>query len=484
MLYVWHPMFFMSFEIKNQNFRLMTKELLTNLGYKVIKEEHHVENNENSIALCVKFDSDIFLKPQYSPGEIAFIDCKVEKLSEDKHIQNLKSVIEIANLNEKYVERIGGKIGGGIFLYNGSGDHIPKEIMDLGIANKIFCWDLHRIFFNTMKVFSHSILENWVSQSKLGFVLNEKRMSEQFESSIYETTKFTGIRYSELTENLELYFSYFVDCKKDPQETTQPINSLHKEHVEKILDDVYDSLSLDNMKQFYPQSKKDVTVEIHSLSGFTSDAENGAKLYAQHYKNWKSLGVDRIKIDEHTMFKYSIIPWEAVMDYAFTKRTRKHTIDQKQINEKLFSIESKFANEICMGIVDGDVVEQFTNKNFKILEPKSIAGYKPLLLADVTRIPIKQRVLLFSATHLQSPRRETLRKIIGELKKDVQYNYNWIGLLSGSGFSKKNLDYIEKFHDPGFSVGLIDAVTKKLYLNRNTEEGKHFDKMLLSECIR
>jgi len=77
MLYVWHPMFFMSFEIKNQNFRLMTKELLTNLGYKVIKEEHHVENNENSIALCVKFDSDIFLKPQYSPGEIAFIDCKV-----------------------------------------------------------------------------------------------------------------------------------------------------------------------------------------------------------------------------------------------------------------------------------------------------------------------------------------------------------------------------------------------------------------------
>ena len=71
-----------------------------------------------------------------------------------------------------------------------------------------------------------------------------------------------------------------------------------------------------------------------------------------------------------------------------------------------------------------------------------------------------------------------------ELKKDVHFNYTWIGILSGSGFSKRNLEYAEKFDNPGFAVGLIDAVTKKLYVNRNTEEGKHFDKMLLSECIR
>ena len=77
-----------------------------------------------------------------------------------------------------------------------------------------------------------------------------------------------------------------------------------------------------------------------------------------------------------------------------------------------------------------------------------------------------------------------MRKIIDELDADVQYNYNWIGILSGSGFSKRNLEFIDKFNQPGFAVGLIDAVTKKLYVNRNTEEGKHFDKMLLSECVR
>ena len=335
-----------------------------------------------------------------------------------------------------------------------------------------------------MKVFSHNILENWVSQSKLGFVLNEQRIAEQFESNIYETTKFVGIRYSELTQNLEIYFSYFVDCTKDPKETTQPINSLHKEHVEKILDDVYDTLSTNTMSRFYPLSKKDVTVEIHSLSGFTGDAENGAKLYAPHHKNWQELGIEHLKIDEHTMFKYSIIPWEAVMDYAFTKRTRKHTLDQKQINDKLFSIESKFAEEISAGVSDEDIIEQFTNKTFKILEPKSVLGYRPLLLADATLIPIKQRIILFSATRLESPRRETLRKIIDQLDEDVQYNYNWIGILSGSGFSKRNIEFIEKFNRPGFAVGLIDAVTKKLHVNRNTEEGKHFDKMLLSECVR
>tara|TARA_B110000196_G_scaffold308372_1_gene308940 strand:+ start:1 stop:1008 length:1008 start_codon:yes stop_codon:yes gene_type:complete len=335
-----------------------------------------------------------------------------------------------------------------------------------------------------MKVFSHSILENWVSQSKLGFVLNEQRIPEQFESNIYETTKFVGIRYSELTENLEIYFSYFCDCKKDPKETTLGINSLHKEHVEKILDDVYDTLSLDNMKRFYPLSKKDVTVEIHSLSGFTSDAENGAKLYAPHYKDWDSLGISNLKIDEHTMFKYSVIPWEAVMDYAFTKRTGKHTLAQKEISDKLFSIESKFAEEISGGVDDKDVIEQFTNKPFKILKPIPCLGYVPLLHADSTRIPIKQRILLFSATQLQSPRRETVDKIIEELKKDVYYNYTWIGILSGSGFSKRNIEFAEKFNYPGFAVGLIDAVTKKLYVNRDTEEGKNFDKMLLSECVR
>ena len=474
----------MSFEIKEENFAVMTKELLTNLGFKVIKELHHIQKGNNQIGLCVKFDSDIFLKPEYAPHELTFIECSSGKLKSDKKIRDLELLISTANENESYIERMGGKIKGGIFVYNGGGDFIPQSMVDLAFKSKhkLYCWDIHRIFFYTMKVFSHSILENWVSESKLGFVLSEQRITKQFEPENYNTTRFIGIRYSELSEKLEIYFSYFCDCIKDPKEATLGINSLHKEHVEKILDDAYDNLQ-SITKQFYPHSKKNVTIEIHSLSGFTDDAEMGAKIYAQHYKNWKDMGIEKLKIDEHTLFKYSVIPWEAVMDYAFTKRTGRHTITPKKIYQTLESIERAFAEMIADSVKTGNIKEQFTNKNFTSKENKIIMGYNTIFLAHITKIPIKQRLVLFSATSLVSPRREAVDKIISELKKDTQYNYTWIGILSGAGFSNRHLEFAGNFDYPGFSVGLIDAVTKELHVNRKTEEGRYMEKMLLSECI-
>ncbi len=474
----------MSFEIKEENFTLMTKEMMTNLGFKVIKEQHHLEHGKNKIALCMKFDSDIFLRPIYSPKEFVFVECKSDKLKDTKAIQNLDNLITIANEKEAYVDRMGGKIDGGILVFNGGGDYIPQSTVDLAFNStpRHYCWDIHRIFFYTMKIFSHSILENWASESKLGFVLTEEKMVPQFEPKFYSTTRFIGIRFSELSKNLEIYFSYFCDCKKDPKEATLGINSLHKEHVESILDDVYDQLHWIT-KRFYPRSKKKVTIEIHSLSGFTEDAERGSKLYAPHYKNWDGLGVTELIIDEHTLFKYSVIPWEAVMDYAFTKRTRKHTRKKKLIPEQLLEIEKKFAKEIEDGVKTGQIKEQFTNKLFVPQEEKSYLGYRTMFLAHSTLIPIKQRLLLFSASSLVSPRRDTLEKIIKELKKDTTYNYTWIGLLSGAGFSDRNVQYVNSFDSPGFGVGLIDSITKELYVNTTTEEGRHFEKMLLSECI-
>ena len=415
---------------------------------------------------------------------MTFVECRSGRLVGDKEIRNLDLLINTANKKEAYTERMGGNIEGGILVYNGGGDFIPQTMVDLAFKSepRHYCWDIHRIFFYTMKVFSHSILENWVSESKLGFVLNEQEISKQFEPKNYNTTRFIGIRYSELSEKLEIYFSYFCDCVKDPKEATLGINSLHKEHVEGILDDVYENLQWIT-NDFYPLSEKNVTVEIHSLSGFTEDAERGAKLYAPHYKNWKEMNITSLKIDEHTLFKYSVIPWEAVMDYAFTKRTRKHTTNTKNIRQKLLNIEKTFANEIKHGVKTEEIREQFTNKNFTAQEDKAILGYKTIFLAHSTKIPIKQRLILFSASSLESPRQETVDKIVSELKKDTQYNYTWIGILSGAGFSESGLDYAKNFNRPGFSIGLIDAVTKRLHVNRKTEEGRSMEKMLLSECI-
>ena len=474
----------MSFEIKEENFAIMTKELLTNLGFKVVKEQHHVEHGKDKIGLCVKFDSDIFLKPEYAPDDLTFVECRSGKLRGDKEIRNLDLLINTANKKESYTKRMGGDIKGGILVYNGGGDFIPQTMVDLASQSKPkhYCWDIHRIFFYTMKIFSHSILENWVSESKLGFVLNEQRIPIQFEPENYNTTRFIGIRYSELSEKLEVYFSYFCDCVKDPKEATLGINSLHKEHVERILDDAYENLQWIT-DDFYPLSEKNVTIEIHSLSGFTDDAERGAKLYAPHYKNWKEMKIVNLKIDEHTLFKYSVIPWEAVMDYAFTKRTRRHTTNTKQIRTKLVNIERAFADEIRYGVQTEEIREQFTNKKFTVQEDKAILGFKSIFLAHSTRIPIKQRLILFSAALLEPSKKETVDKIVTELKKDTQYNYTWIGILSGSGFSESGLEYAKNFDHPGFGIGLIDAVTKRLHVNRKTEEGRSMEKMLLSECI-
>ena len=474
----------MSFEIKEENFASMTKELLTNLGFRVIKEQHHIEHGKNQVGLCVNFDSEIFLPPKYAPDELTFVDCSTGLLRGDKEIRNLDLLIKAANKEESYTKRIGGDIQGGILVYNGGGEHIPQSMVDLANSAepKHYCWDIHRVFFYTMKVFSHSILENWASESKLGFVLKEQSIPQQIEPEHYNTTRFIGVRFSELSKNLEIYFSYFCDCLKDPKQATLGINSFHKEHVEKILDDAYDNLKWIT-KNFYPSNDKSVTIEIHSLSGFTEDAEMGVKLYAPHYKNWKGMGIKNLKIDEHTLFKYSVIPWEAVMDYAFTKRTGKDTYPNDQIDLKLMKIENTFAEEIRDGVRTGEIKEQFTNKKFTPQENKVFLGYETIFSTHSTKIPIKQRLVLFSKTSLKKPRIQEVDKIVSELKKDTQYNYTWICILSGSGFGVNGTDYAKNFNQPGFGLGLIDAVTKRLYVNRETEEGRNLEQMLLSECI-
>jgi len=55
--------------------------------------------------------------------------------------------------------------------------------------------------------------------------------------------------------------------------------------------------------------------------------------------------------------------------------------------------------------------------------------------------------------------------------------------MSGSGFGEDSFEYALSYNNPGIGLGLIDAVTKRLYVNRNSEEGKILEKMFLSECI-
>ncbi len=468
-------------DIQEKIFNEMSRELLANLGFHIVKEEHNLGDGKK-IAMCVNFNSDVFLRPHYSPVGLSFIECDSNIIKSETMLNSLAENISCANKDEQYQSRIGGKVSGGIILNNTLRDELRPLILKRAISKGFFWWDIHRIFFYAMKVFSHSILENWVSESKLGFVLNEQEITEQFESEHYHTTVLIGIRYSELSSKLEIYFSYFVDCLKDPIELKKGIDALHAEHVKKILDDTFDRLQ-DITNRYYPGSKKTVTIEIHSLSGFTYDAEYKVKLYAPTYKNWDSLDVDKITIDEHTLFKYAVIPWEAVMDYAFTKKTGRHTNPPEAIPQKLHEIEANFANEFDHAVKVGDIKEPFTNEYFKSVKNIVVSDAESLYNAANTNIPIKQRLIIFSRTSLNEPKVDSVKKIIQKLKEDKTFNYTWIGIMSGAGYTNEGFDFVNSYSEPGIGLAFVDAVTKRLYVNLKTEEGKKINNMFLSECI-
>ena len=119
-----------------------------------------------------------------------------------------------------------------------------------------------------------------------------------------------------------------------------------------------------------------------------------------------------------------------------------------------------------------------------MISSHTIAGYKPILLAELTeRTPIHQRLIIFSRTQLKEPKINEIKNIIMEIKAKQDFQYTWIGLMSGSGFSWEAIEYNKSFNEPGIGFGLVDAVTKKLFVNKETNEGKKLNQMFLSECI-
>ena len=188
--------------IHEELFKEMSRELLSNLGYHIIKEEHDVDADKTTgVKMCVDFTSKKFLQPKYAPKGISFVECEVSEKNCKKLIQTLDKKLKFANNDKEYRKRLKGKmVDGGLILVNDKGSKIKNEIIELSKKSNFYFWDIHRIFFYCMKVFSHSILENWVSQSPLGIVFNEEENRVQFEEENYSTSNFVAIRYSEVEQ--------------------------------------------------------------------------------------------------------------------------------------------------------------------------------------------------------------------------------------------------------------------------------------------
>ena len=267
-------------------FEFLSKELLSKLGYHIIKEDFTVSaaKGAEAVDLCINFTDDLFLQPQYAPKGFTFVECKESLGNNQKPLNDLEQSIKHANEDEYHVKRLDGQpVSGGLLLINEKGTRIDKDVINNAASKGFFLWDQSRIFFYAMKVFGHSVLENWVSQNRLGIVLNEEQIENQFHPDMFHTTVFVGVRYGEQLKNVEVYFSYYVDCLKSPEELDSQHDALHTENVKKILDDAHARLEEVNKK---------LRLEEKGKKPFTGDSPKKVHYLINDYYVCATFGFD------------------------------------------------------------------------------------------------------------------------------------------------------------------------------------------------
>ena len=102
-------------------FTELSKDLLSKLGYHIVKEDFIIQNAEGveAVDLCIDFTDDLFLQPKYSPKGITFVECKEVIGSNEKPLNDLERSIEHSNKDDKSVKRLDGRtVSGGLLLIN------------------------------------------------------------------------------------------------------------------------------------------------------------------------------------------------------------------------------------------------------------------------------------------------------------------------------------------------------------------------------
>jgi hypothetical protein len=471
----------------------VSEDLLRRLGYEILLAQEERIKDIGKIEFCVSFkESKFFLPIKYAPDGAFIINCRNSTdASVKSELKILEDQVEKANQSTELLNHLKGKnhekVSGSLLIAR-----VDKTDEDVNYSenNCNYLWGMHRVFFYTMKISTLSWLEDWVSESNLGFVLKEEEFKQPLNEPFYGTV-ITGLRYGLQTERLKVTFAYFIDCIKNPYEVAKQIYTLNDEHIGKILDDAYSRLDNSIITELYPDQQMDVEIEIHAISGIEEKTEREVPDYAHKHKDWKKVNVGHLKIDEHTLFKYSVIPWESVLDIAYTKRTEKHTFSPEQIVQRLSEIEENFAGIIEESVKKQTITEPFNQDNFgSKFEEESYANIKPIFRVDCRKIPIKQNLILFTKSDIlkkaspesssQKLRVDVLGDIIKTAVADGKYSYNWIGILSASGFSTDLKDFVNNFSKPGIGLVLFDVVTKKIYVNKNSDEGKKANSMFLN----
>ena len=99
----------MSLEIKEQIIPEMARELLSNMGFHVVKGQQRLKLEKTAnIKMCVDFKSSLSIS-KYSPNGVSFVECLSLGKNCAKSISDLKDSIGTANKDPNYLRRLHGK---------------------------------------------------------------------------------------------------------------------------------------------------------------------------------------------------------------------------------------------------------------------------------------------------------------------------------------------------------------------------------------
>ena len=92
-------------------------------------------------------------------------------------------------------------------------------------------WTENELDFNTQnQQYQPTEYSKYLEEHYKGFVIKEDEFKVPLESPFYGTV-FVGLRYGQQSKKLEVYFSYFIDCLKNPHVVAKQTYSLTESHM-------------------------------------------------------------------------------------------------------------------------------------------------------------------------------------------------------------------------------------------------------------
>lgn len=272
------------------------EELLYPLGFAIVDEdveipckrkEHKPKKHHEADLIC-SFESPIFIKPWCSTKNV-LVQCKysLTPAQLDKSANDLVEDIEC-------FKDFGYDVEGGI-LVSGLNIRNPKD----KIVKNIYFWELKRLFLYSFKVFTLADMNTMYEELPKGIAYRKDLLREH---EISRGLTFLWGVLEEERKKSKVKYAHNFECFHDVSRSR-----FNEKKLAFLIDEIKKLVYREELRP------AEVYIYIHSISGFT---RNVKKNIEKMVKNSSERGF-RIHADSHSLFDYSIAPWQPILGIIY-----------------------------------------------------------------------------------------------------------------------------------------------------------------------